>query len=254
MLNAGVAPYGAFELKATYRRNMLLGILFSFMFAAFVIGSVWIVYQIIGTEVVTVDPVPIDTDDSGPIPFDDDIIIVRDEEPGPVGPRPEQTFKQGPIVLVDDSLFANEGESETPNLFDRESYPIAGPSFGTGEGEFDGSYAYRGTGIPGDDYPDPDKFIIVEKYPVMIQGAVPEYPRLAKLAGEEGRVCVKVLLDEEGRVIDAMLEKLSGTKVGFEEAALKAAYGCIFSPAIQNGRPVKIWVTFCFEFDLDKNY
>jgi TonB family protein len=44
--------------------------------------------------------------------------------------------------------------------------------------------------------------------------------------------------------------KSSGSNVGFDEAAVEAALQCIYKPAIQNGQPVAVWVTYPVEFKL----
>ena len=42
-------PYGAFELKRTYQRNMFMGTIFSFLLTALIIFSVWL-YNVITYE------------------------------------------------------------------------------------------------------------------------------------------------------------------------------------------------------------
>ena len=101
-----------------------------------------------------------------------------------------------------------------------------------------------------EDYiPSPDEFVAVEVEPEFIHKETPEFPRLAKQAGITGTVVVKMLVDETGNVLKVILAKSSGTQA-LDDAALGAAEKCKFSPAIQNGRPVKVWVTFPYEFVL----
>jgi protein TonB len=96
--------------------------------------------------------------------------------------------------------------------------------------------------------PAPDDFVPVEIHAEMIYEEIPEYPRLARQAGMEAVVWVKALVDKDGDVRQAMVAKSSGSKAGFDEAAVAAAYKCKFKPAIQNGRPVPVWVTYSVEF------
>ncbi len=98
--------------------------------------------------------------------------------------------------------------------------------------------------------PSPDEFIPVEITAEMIYEHPPEYPRLAQTAGVKAVVWVKALVDKNGNVRNAMVLKSSGSKAGFDEAALKAAYKCKFTPAIQNGRPVAVWVGYQVEFSM----
>ena len=108
--------------------------------------------------------------------------------------------------------------------------------------------------MPEDYLPTPDEFVPVEEYPEQILEEPPKYPREAKKAGITGTVFVKVLVDEEGKVLKANVDKSSGT-VSLDEAAVEAAYKCRYKPGIQNGRPIKVWVTYPVEFtlaDVDK--
>ncbi len=103
----------------------------------------------------------------------------------------------------------------------------------------------------GDDYlPQPDEFVPVEVPPVMIYCATPDYPRLAYQAGIEGVVWVQALVDKHGVVREAQVGKSSGT-VALDEAAVRAAYLCRYTPGIQNGRPIACWVSYRVEFVID---
>ena len=70
-------------------------------------------------------------------------------------------------------------------------------------------------------------------------------------AGLEGVVWVKALVGSDGSVRDAVVYKSSGTP-SLDEAAVAAAPACKFKPAIQNGSPVAMWVTYKVEFVLEQ--
>ena len=99
--------------------------------------------------------------------------------------------------------------------------------------------------------PGPDEFVPVEVFPEMVYEAVPAYPRMAEQTGASGKVWVKALVDEQGSVAQAMVGKTSGHAM-LDKAALEAARKCRFKPGIQDGRPVKVWVTFPYSFEMDK--
>lgn len=101
-----------------------------------------------------------------------------------------------------------------------------------------------------DDWPSLNEFVAVEKFPEMTFQKEPVYPEEAREAGLEGLVWIKALVDEEGKVIDAIVAKSSGVE-SFDNAALDAAYEYEFIPGIQNGIPVKVWVIFKVKFKLD---
>jgi len=86
--------------------------------------------------------------------------------------------------------------------------------------------------------------------PVFRKRSSPVYPTLAKRAGLEGTVWVGVFIERSGNVTDVRIDKSSGANAGFEEAAMKAAWQCRFSPAKKNGKPVATWVSFSFQFML----
>jgi len=74
------------------------------------------------------------------------------------------------------------------------------------------------------------------------------FPEMARRLGKSGvEVVVRVLVDENGKVIEA---ELVGDKVGFgfDAEALSVARGAIYKPATVNGVPVKMWVNLRVKF------
>jgi TonB family protein len=98
--------------------------------------------------------------------------------------------------------------------------------------------------------PAPTDFVPYEEAPVWISYVHPQYPELAQRANIQGKVWVKALVDKEGKVRDAIISKESGANAGFEEAALEAARQMVWKPAISNGQPIAVWVTYSVEFKL----
>jgi protein TonB len=75
----------------------------------------------------------------------------------------------------------------------------------------------------------------------------PEYPELAREAGIEGKVIVRVLVGADGFVhTGEVLESV----LGLDDAALVAARTAVFRPAQQQGRPVPAWIVIPIEFVL----
>ena len=99
-------------------------------------------------------------------------------------------------------------------------------------------------------FPSPDEFVAVDVQPTMEAQPPVIYPDSAKAAGVEGKVRVKVLIDKQGNVREAVVEKGSGTNVGFEEAALTAAKQATWKPAMVKDKPVAIWVSYEIKFQL----
>jgi len=78
--------------------------------------------------------------------------------------------------------------------------------------------------------------------------AQPDYPEEARRLGLQGSVDVLAKVDEEGRVIDAQISR--STNEIFNEAALKAAYGCRFRMMTGGGQRVPARVSIPFRFTL----
>ena len=103
-------------------------------------------------------------------------------------------------------------------------------------------------GPPAVDRPDPGIFIAVEKEPALVVAPTPIYPELAKLARIEGVVTVRALVGRDGKVKEVIL--LKGVHDLLDRAALDAARGYVFTPALQNKTPVPVWVSIPFRFKL----
>lgn len=97
---------------------------------------------------------------------------------------------------------------------------------------------------------DPADFVPVEKQPVPVKQVVPEYPDIARRAGIEGTVWVKILVDKEGKAKKALVMK-SDAEI-FNDPAIKAAMQFVFTPAMMNNGPVAVWAAMPFHFKLNK--
>src|SRR3989339_545508 len=97
--------------------------------------------------------------------------------------------------------------------------------------------------------PDESGFIEVDKAPTLKSQLKPAYPKLAKLAGIEGTVYLKLLISEKGNVEKAKVEQ--GVKDMLDNAAIDAAKKASFSPAMLNNKAVKVWVILPVAFKLE---
>jgi TonB family protein len=205
MDNALYSPYGAFELKAKYQRNFLLGTGLTLGAVLLLLVISWLVAAVQKEEVVAGAPVVIKTVADDEVIDDDVVLATREELAEIVAPDIAATTEGGGDVVVD---------------IQEEEY-----------------------------LPAMDEFVPVEISAEMIYKEEPEYPRLAEQAGLTGTVWVKALVSRDGTVKDAAVFRTSGT-ASLDEAAVKSAYKCRYKPAIQNGRPVAMWVTYRVEFEL----
>jgi TonB family protein len=98
---------------------------------------------------------------------------------------------------------------------------------------------------------DPQEFVPVDRYPEMAVTAQPEYPLEAKRQGLEAELWMQVLIDTAGVPIEARVQECSRPGAGFEASALKAAYENRFKPAMREGRPVAVWITYKVSYVLN---
>ncbi|RZF52638.1 energy transducer TonB [Acinetobacter halotolerans] len=77
----------------------------------------------------------------------------------------------------------------------------------------------------------------------------PDYPREQEMAGEEGTVRMRLLVDGSGKVIDAKVNKSSGVKA-LDRAATRAYSLCSFTPAMKDGVPQQDWYEIEYTFTI----
>ena len=102
--------------------------------------------------------------------------------------------------------------------------------------------------IEDDALPPPDTFVPYETPPQPVKPIIPAYPEMARKAGVEGMVILLVLIDKEGKVREVQVRK--GIGAGLDEAAVAAVKQTPFTPAIQNSRPVAVWMSVPIRFRL----
>jgi periplasmic protein TonB len=98
---------------------------------------------------------------------------------------------------------------------------------------------------------DPYAFVPVEKEPYIdikeLQRKV-IYPDLAKRAGIEGKVNIRVLVGKNGSPKKNIIESTDSDLLN--EAAIRAVMSSQFTPAIQNNQPIDCWVSIPIVFRL----
>ena len=77
----------------------------------------------------------------------------------------------------------------------------------------------------------------------------PNYPDSARREGKEGRVLLRVLVDEEGKAKAIEINTSSGHDL-LDRAATEAIKKWRFVPARAGGKPIEIWVKVPIEFQL----
>lgn len=225
--------YGAFELKRSYQKNFSLALILAAAIHLLIIGGFFLYGYITGASTKDVlviksladlGPPPTITEIQKPqIPISQPIVTppaVGTPKPIPDEQAQEEVTFATQKELTDINPNANTSDTVVIDVDPREYLPQEG------------------------------EFVAVQEQPVRIKEVKPEYPELARQAGVHGTVIIAALIDKEGKVREAKVAKSSGSNVGFEEAAVKAAYECIYKPAIQNNKPVAIWIYYSVPFTL----
>lgn len=238
--NAMIVPYGAFELKRSYQRNMLLGTGFAAALTILCVFTVWIY------NLITYDEMDVKN-------------VVRIKTIADLGAPPSLTTKPpqvniekpqvaAPKVGVPTPVADDEVADENMQIASREELQdINAPTIST-----EGQNSQLVIDIPADDYmPTPDEFVAHEVEPEMIFEKQPDYPPLALEGGFTAEVTVEALVGKDGIVKKAQAVKCTRPGMGFEEVTVKAALECKYKPAIQNGNPIAVWVTYTKKFRLE---
>ena len=241
--NSLYSPYGAYELKAKYQRNLGLATMIVTSAVITAVGIIWLVSATSANG---------QTDD---FPSDDRVIIRRDIPPSLpiVRDSPQARIRPPKMDIPDVGRLKAIPDEE---FIDDEDVVIATrdeliETMG-GNDPITGNTDFRIGSIDEELLSNLQKFKILEIEPRMIYREKPKYPRIMKMAGITGVVWIKALIDAKGTVIRVSVVKERSTTVkAFHKEAVKAAFKNKFSPGIQNGSPIAVWVTYKVEFILE---
>jgi len=235
---AMLAGYGAFELKRAYRKNMAIGFLAASALHLILIGGVVLIAHLTSKPPEAVGTIVLKTTaDLGAPPTlsakDIPIRVAAPERAQPsVGvptPVPDEEAPEDVEVATMDDLAAMAAPPPVMDLDDMGDKDIIIEDLE-------------------ELLPAADEFVAYEEAPQQVESVQPDYPEMARRAGIEGVVWVKALVDKEGKVRDVIILKESGANAGFEEAAIDAAMKTSWKPAISNGQPVAVWVSYKIDF------
>jgi protein TonB len=82
--------------------------------------------------------------------------------------------------------------------------------------------------------------------PVLLQKVSPDYPEVARRAGLGGRVTVRAVIAPDGGV--ESVEVYASSNPLFNDAAVDAVRRWRYSPALMNGKPVRVYLTVVVDF------
>ncbi|MCS6790092.1 MAG: energy transducer TonB [Bacteroidia bacterium] len=250
--------YGAYFLRKNYVRHTLRALIIAVSAVGFAIAVPFIkAYieaklegfkkkekRVVVTELM--EPPPIDKKNEPPPP------PVEQPPPPPqraqikfVPPqvvKEEQARKEETIANIDTLMKVDPGTKDVQG--DPNAIPEIGEIGGTGNQPVEV--------VEKEEDPDPTAFVAVEKEPQPVNMDDIKrrigYPPLAKEAGIQGKVIVRVLVGKNGKYEKHLILK-SPHKV-LTEAVERELPNLEFTPGIQAGKPIKVWVTIPFDFRL----
>ena len=162
--------------------------------------------------------------------------VVKDEEP----PKEEQK-----LANMDSLIKGN------PGLVDQEGSNDVPLDFGTDDGKGEVPVEIKEEPKK-EEEPDVNAFVAVEKEPAPVNLDVIKknigYPNQAKELGIQGKVIIRVLVNKEGKPVKHVVVRSPHSLL--TDAVVNQLYNLQFTPGIQAGKPISVWVNIPFDFRL----
>jgi len=127
----------------------------------------------------------------------------------------------------------------------------SGPGQGSGEGAGVGPGAGAGESTPGEPAPEPGfvSRVADRLEPEVVAKGTLDYPPSAAAEGVAGTVRLEVLVTETGSVADVQVTASSGDR-RLDEAAREWVHRWRYRPAVQDGKPRRVYTHATVEFEL----
>jgi len=260
--------YGAYNMRSKYNRILIRSTLMAFLLFLFVTGLPKVIDWVMPDDIEIVEP-PVD--DLGPILELPPKLENKIEDEPPIPPKIEAPKPQPKIATI---AFARVEPDPDPDpevslidmdsLLDVDTVAIGNRDV-DGKG-FDGTENINWDDLIGDGTGDPvevgtnekkeplpgDFFIGEEPKPINMDEfkRIVGYPAMAKEAGIEGKVTVRVLVDELGFYKKHIV--LKDPHAILTRRVEKKLNALRFTPGIQGKEPVQVWVTIPVDFVLSQ--
>jgi protein TonB len=257
--------YGAYEIRKKYNRFLIRAVLISFLvFLLATFGTKTLDWLIQPEEEVVevVNVTPVQLSDLPPPPsLDEDQAPPPPPKvniPPPVRAKIEfKVPKPAPDETVDDEETIKEMEEIEDSKADIGLEDVEGETdIGYDFGEIDGTGNVEVEVVEEAPEPEigPNDFVLLEKEPAPVNmddlRKMIGYPPMAKEAEIEGKVILRVQVDKNGRYKKHIVIK--DPHPILTKAVTDKINNLSFTPGIQAGKPIKVWVTIPFDFKLLK--
>jgi protein TonB len=95
------------------------------------------------------------------------------------------------------------------------------------------------------------EFVNCQNPPTIVSTPKLIYPEMARIAGLEGKVFVRVLISEDGKAMKSeIVKRIPADCSMFDKEAIRIAMETRFTPGQQNGQRVRVWMTIPVRFTL----
>lgn len=231
-------PYGAPELKQSYQKYLTIAEIIGIVVTAGILGAYYLA-EYLGREEEPIAIVRImKYSELGPPPS----IQSSNVPPAVSVAAPAVKPSVGIPVPVPDTEVSPEQTFATQQEMNAASDAVSeGTGAGGGEVQIDKDIKIE------EDGPPPD-FVPYEKGPQIVKRIQPTYPEIARKAGLEGTVWVKIWVGKDGKPRKVVIQK-SASDI-FDQSAIDAANQFVFTPAMMQNGPVDVWVSIPFHFRL----
>ncbi len=232
--------YGSIELKKFVGKNLLRGLMISVLIHSMVVAAPFIA-SLFQEEI----PPP-----SNVFVVDPSILKkLKQLDPSKAPPTIARPKLAPPKVVIPIAVKEDEVPEEQPEMMKQEDIVAAiVEDYGT-------DTLAIGEGVElvlGDesDIPSYEQFIPFEVAPQPLPDFSPQpaFPEMAQRAGVSGKVTAQVYVDKKGEVKKWRIVQAKPEKLGFEEEVEKILPKWKFTPAIQQGNPVGVWIAIPFNF------
>jgi TonB family protein len=240
--------YGSFELKKLVGPNLIKGLIISIFIHSVVIASPYIVKLIRGEE--EIPPIPIRVVDISQLTklksqqnTNEQVVITQPKLAAPKAALP--------IAVPEEQVDKDQALLPTQQDITTQVAATPGEELGLNAGE---KIEITGDVATSEDIPPMEKFISFEVAPQPLPdfSPQPKYPDIAQEARTPGKVIAYVYVDKNGVVKKFKIVKAVPKGLGFEEEVEKVIMKWKFTPAIQQGHPIGVWVSVPFNFKVTR--
>ena len=245
--------YGAVELKEYIRKNTLKGFIITIALTFLLFLLYWIYGKATEVDTKVAPMAPISkisltapsqqtdqVDDAPPPPPAETVVdVATAAKAGTPVPVPDAEIKEELKEFADVDELTKSLSKEKGQIVDFDQVQ----KIDLGEKKLDVQKT--------EPEPDINDFIAVEKEPQVDLKSLQKsivYPEMARKAGIEGQVIVRVLVGKDGKPKKAVVQYTDSKML--DKAAKEAVMKQVFTPAIQNGRAITCWVSIPIKFKL----